>query len=136
MNKVCLTGRNVRPIELRYSEGSQIAVARLTIAVERKFKKEGDQQADFIQCKAFGKTAENLAKYIEKGRRIGIAGRLSSGSYVNREGQTVYYTEVIIEEFDFLDSAPKKDTEDTKNITEECPGFGDQLEMEEDLPWN
>lgn len=102
MNKVELVGRLVKDPELRYTQGeNSMAVARFTLAVNRRFKKE---EADFIQCLAFGKSAEFAEKYLRKGIKIGLCGRIQTGSYTNKDGQKVYTTEVVVEEMEFVES--------------------------------
>lgn len=106
MNKVILMGRLTRDPEVRYSQGENSkAVARYTLAVDRRFKRDGDDQtADFISCVAFGKSAEFAEKYFRKGIKIAVTGRIQTGSYTNQEGQKVYTTDVIIEEQEFAES--------------------------------
>lgn len=105
MNKVILMGRLTRDPEVRYSTGENAtAIARYTLAVDRKYKQEGQQNADFIQCIAFGKSAEFAEKYFRKGMKIAITGRIQTGSYTNKEGQKVYTTDVVIEEQEFAES--------------------------------
>ncbi len=105
MNKVILLGRLTRDAEVRYSQGeNSIAIARYTIAVDRRFNKDKEQSADFIQCIAFGKLGEFAEKYLKKGTKIAATGRLQTGSYTNKEGQKVYTTEVIVEECEFAES--------------------------------
>ena len=106
MNKVILMGRPTRDPEVRYSQGeNSIGIARFTLAVDRRFKRDGDQQtADFISCIAFKSTAEFIEKYIQQGTKVVIVGRIQTGSYTNKEGQKVYTTEVVIEEIDFAQS--------------------------------
>ena len=106
MNKVILMGRLTRDPEIRYSQGEQsTAVARYTIAVDRRFRRDGDQQtADFINCVAFGRQGEFAEKYFRKGIKIAITGRIQTGSYTNREGQKVYTTDVVVEEQEFAES--------------------------------
>ena len=105
MNKVILIGRLTRDPEVRYSAGENTtAIARYTLAVDRKYKQEGQQNADFIQCIAFGKSAEFAEKYFRKGMKIAITGRIQTGSYTNKEGQKVYTTDVVIEEQEFAES--------------------------------
>ena len=117
MNKVVEIGRMVADPEIRYSQTeNHMAIARFRVAVDRKYKKEGEPTADFVPCKAFGKTAEFIEKYFNKGRRIGIEGRLTSGSYTNQEGKTVYTLEVYVDNAEFVDDAPKKQT--TEETTE------------------
>ena len=95
MNKVVLMGRTTRDVEVRYS--GETAVARMTLAVDRRIKKEPEgQQADFVSCVAFGKTAEFLSKYGIKGTKFAISGRIQTGSYTNRDGVKVYTIPMII----------------------------------------
>ena len=101
MNKVILSGRFARDPEVRYTQGSQsMAVARFTLAVDRRFaKKDKDQQtADFINCTAFRNTAEFIEKYFRKGMKAVVFGRIQTGSYKNKEGNTVHTTDVVVEE--------------------------------------
>lgn len=104
MNKVILIGRTTKDAEVRYSQGSNMAVAKITLAVDRKFKKDGEPTADFINCTAFGKTAEVIEKYVFKGTKIAVTGRIQTGSYTNKDGQKVYTTDVMIEELEFCES--------------------------------
>ena len=105
MNKVILMGRLTRDPDIRYSAGENAtAVARYTLAVDRRFKRDGEQTADFISCVAFGRTAEFAEKYFHQGIRIVICGRIQTGSYTNREGVKVYTTEVVVEEQEFAES--------------------------------
>jgi len=106
MNKVILMGRLTRDPEVRYSQGDQAtAVARYTLAVDRRFKRDGDQQtADFINCVAFGRSGEFAEKYFHKGIKIAVTGRIQTGSYTNQEGQRVYTTDVVVEEQEFAES--------------------------------
>lgn len=112
MNKVVLMGRLTRDIEIRYSaRDSAMAIARYTLAVPRRFKREGEADVDFISCVAFGKAAEFAEKYFRQGTKIVITGRIQTGSYTNRDGQKVYTTEVVVEEQEFAES--KKSGEDS-----------------------
>ena len=106
MNKVILMGRLTRDPEVRYSQGEQAtAIARYTLAVDRRFRREGDQQtADFIGCVAFGRQGEFAEKYLRKGTKIAITGRIQTGSYTNKDGQKVYTTDVVVEEQEFAES--------------------------------
>ena len=105
MNKVILVGRLTRDPEVRYSQGENtMAIARYTIAVNRRFKREGDPEADFIRCAVFGRAAEFAEKYFRQGLRIAISGRIQTGSYTNKDGVRVYTTEVIVEEQEFAES--------------------------------
>ena len=105
MNKVILMGRLTRDPDVRYSAGeNSTAVARYTLAVDRRFHRDGDATADFIRCVAFGRQAEFAEKYLRQGTKIAITGRIQTGSYTNREGQKVYTTDVVVEEQEFAES--------------------------------
>ena len=105
MNKVILMGRLTRDPEVRYSAGeNSLAIARYTLAVDRRFRRDGEATADFINCVSFGKTAEFAEKYYRQGLKIVVSGRIQTGSYTNREGQKVYTTEVVVEEQEFAES--------------------------------
>ena len=109
MNKVILMGRLTRDPEVRYSQGeSPLAIARYTLAVDRRFNRSngGDNQqtADFINCVAFGRSGEFAEKYLRKGTKIVVSGRIQTGSYTNKDGQTVYTTEVVAEDQEFAES--------------------------------
>ncbi len=111
MNKVILMGRLTRDPEVRYSQGEQaVAVARYTLAVDRRFRRDNDQQtADFINCVAFGKSGEFAEKYFHKGIKIVVTGRIQTGSYTNQEGQKVYTTDVVVEDQEFAESKAASD---------------------------
>lgn len=113
MNKVELMGRLTRDPDIRYSQstqadGSQLGIARFTLAVDRRFRRrdggDNQQQADFISCTAFGRQAEFAEKYLHQGTKIVLVGRIQTGSYTNKDGQKVYTTEVIAEEIEFAES--------------------------------
>ena len=105
MNKVILIGRVVRDADIRYSQGANTTcIARYTLAVDRKFKQEGQPNADFINCIAFGKLGEFAEKYLHKGAKIAVTGRIQTGSYTNKDGQKVYTTDVVVEEQEFCES--------------------------------
>ena len=105
MNKVILMGRLTRDPDIRYSAGENAtAVARYTLAVDRRFKRDGEQSADFINCVAFGRSAEFAEKYFHQGIKIAITGRIQTGSYTNREGNKVYTTDVVVEDQEFAES--------------------------------
>ena len=106
MNKVILMGRLTRDPEVRYSSGeNQTAIARYSLAVDRRRGKNDDQpSADFINCVAFGRSAEFAEKYFHKGLKITVAGRIQTGSYTNKDGQKVYTTDVVVEEQEFAES--------------------------------
>lgn len=106
MNKVILMGRLTRDPEVRYSQGDNAtAVARYTLAVDRRFNRNNDDQtADFINCVAFGKSGEFAEKYLHKGTKIAITGRIQTGSYTNKDGVKVYTTDVVVEDQEFAES--------------------------------
>ena len=105
MNKVILIGRLTKDPEVRYSQGeNSAAVARYSLAVDRKFKQDGQPTADFINCIAFGKSGEFAEKYLRKGTKIAITGRIQTGSYTNKDGNKVYTTDVVVEEHEFVES--------------------------------
>lgn len=105
MNKVILMGRLVADPEVKHSQGENTtAIARYRLAIDRKFKKDGEQTADFIPCIAFGKSAEFAEKYLHKGTKIAVTGRIQTGSYTNKDGQKVYTTDVVVEEQEFCES--------------------------------
>ena len=110
MNKVILMGRLTRNPDVRYSQGEKATcVARYTLAVNRRFRREGDQDADFINCVAFGRQGEFAEKYLKQGTKIVISGRIQTGSYTNRDGVKVYTTDVVVEEQDFAVSDAKSE---------------------------
>lgn len=105
MNKVILMGRLTRDPEVRYGNGQNAtAVARYTLAVDRRFSREGEAATDFIGCVAFGKSAEFAEKYFRQGTKILVTGRIQTGSYTNRDGRKVYTTDVVVEEQEFAES--------------------------------
>ena len=107
MNKVILMGRLTRDAEVRYSQGeTSTAVARFTLAVDRRFRREGDGEgtADFINCVAFSRTAEFLERFGRKGTKFLVEGRIQTGSYTNKDGQRVYTTDVVIDQVEFAES--------------------------------
>lgn len=114
MNKVILMGRLTRDPDIRYSQGENAtAVARYALAVNRSFKREGEPDADFINCVAFGRAAEFAEKYFKKGSRILISGRIQTGSYTDRDGRKAYTTDVIIETQEFTESKQQEKREET-----------------------
>lgn len=105
MNKVNLIGRLTADPDIRYSQGENATcVARYRLAVNRKYKKDGEQEADFISCVAFGKSGEFAEKYLSKGMKIAVSGRIQTGSYTNNDGQKVYTTDIVVEEHEFCES--------------------------------
>lgn len=105
MNKVILMGRLTRDPEVRYSQGtSATAVARFSIAVDRRFKRDGEPDADFFNCTAFGKQAEFVEKYLHKGTKMVVVGRLQNDNYTNKDGQQVYSVRIMVDEMEFAES--------------------------------
>ena len=105
MNKVVLMGRLTRDPEVRYSQGENaLAIARYTLAVDRRFRRDGEASADFINCVVFGKSAEFTERYFRQGTKVAVSGRIQTGSYTNRDGVKVYTTEVVVEEQEFAES--------------------------------
>ena len=136
MNKVELVGRLTRDVEIRTTESGTVT-ARFSIAVSRRFKNaEGVYEADFINCVAFGKTAEFIGKYFSKGSMIGVTGRIQTGNYTNKDGLKVYTTDVVIEECEFVTG--KSDNNNTiKSEDPITPDFVDvPADTDEELPWN
>ncbi len=150
MNKVILMGRLTRDPDIRYSQNDQsMAIARYTLAVDRRGRRDGSdgqQTADFIGCVAFRQQAEFAEKYLRKGMKIAITGRIQTGSYTNRDGQKVYTTDVIVEDHEFCES---------KNANANAGGFSPAADsrpapgsavsdgfmnipdgIDEELPWN
>ncbi len=103
MNKVILMGRLTRDPEIRYGD-NQKAVGRFSLAVDRRFTREGEPTADFFNCTVFGKTAEFAEKYISKGTKVVLTGRVQNDNYTNKEGQTVYSVQIIVDEIEFAES--------------------------------
>jgi len=145
MNKVIMMGRLTRDPEVRYGQGSNTAVCKYSIAVDRRFKREGQPEADFFNCTVFGKGAEFAEKYLKKGTKIVISGSIQNDNYTNKDGQKVYSTQIIVDEQEFAesknaggngggnfgsgasDSAPSTSGDGFMNIPEA---------MEDELPFN
>ena len=105
MNKVILMGRLTRDPEVRYSQGEGgSAVARFSLSVDRRFKRAGDAEADFFNCTAFGRQAEFVERYLKRGTKMVVTGRIQNDNYTNREGQKVYSVQIIVEELEFAES--------------------------------
>jgi single-strand DNA-binding protein len=103
MNNVTLIGRLTRDPEVRYTSGSQMAVARFSIAIDRPSRQGGEKQTDFPSIVVFGKQAENCERFLTKGRLVGIEGRIQTGSYTNKDGNKVYTTDVVANRVEFLE---------------------------------
>lgn len=114
MNKVILMGRLTRDPEVRYSQGdSQMAIARFSLAVDKRFKKQGDTvTADFFNCTAFGKQGEFVEKYLKQGIKILLTGHIQNDNYTNKEGQKVYAIQIIVEELEFAESKSSQASND------------------------
>lgn len=113
MNKVILMGRLTRDPEVRYSQGSSTTtVARLSLAVDRRFKREGEPDADFFNCTAFGKQAEFVERFLKKGTKIVVSGRVQNDNYTNKDGQMVYSVQMLLDEIEFAES---KNTSSSNN---------------------
>ena len=120
MNKVILMGRLTRDPEVRYSQGENAtAVARYTLAVDRRFRRDGEPTADFINCVSFGRAAEFAERYLHQGTKIVAEGRIQTGSYTNKDGQKVYTTDVVVENCEFAES--KNSASDAGNYSSSRP---------------
>lgn len=126
MNKVILMGRLTRDPEVRYTQGeSQMAIARYTLAVDRRFNRNNDENtADFISCVAFGKTGEFAEKYLRKGTKIAVTGRIQTGSYTNKDGVKVYTTDVVVEDHEFVESKGSSSSDGGYGSSNFGSGFG------------
>ena len=144
MNRVVLIGRLVADPEVRYTQGDQpMCIAAYRLAVERRGKKqEGQQNADFISIKAFGKGGEFAEKYLHKGMKIAVSGHIQTGSYTKQDGTKVYTTDVIVDEQEFCESRQANDTAQnyTPREPKEAPSMGDFMSIpdgiDEELPFN
>lgn len=132
MNNVILIGRLTRDPELRYTQQTNTAVARFTVAVDRQ---NGKKEADFIGCKAFGKTAEVIDRYMSKGRQIAIEGRIQTGNYKDKDGRTVYTTAVIVNRVEFIGS--RNDNNDSVKADDtDNPAISDAFNaVDDDIPF-
>ena len=131
MNKVILMGRLTRDPEVRYSQGDNaMAIARYTLAVDRRFNRGGDENsADFIGCVAFGKSAEFAERYLHKGTKLLVTGRIQTGSYTNKDGVKIYITDIVVENIEFAESKNAGGSGDS--------GFGNiPEEMEAEMPFH
>ena len=137
MNKVIIIGRFTRDPEIKYSTGENAtATARFSLAVNRRFKnKEGNYDADFINCVAFGKTAEFIEKYFTKGMAIGITGRIQTGSYTNKEGQKIYTTDVVVEETEFVESKNKGTSDNVPNNNANSNSDFEEIVSDDEMPF-
>lgn len=118
MNNVSLVGRLVRDPEVRYGQNESVSVAKFSLAVERKWKRDGEPTVDFINCTVFGKSAEFTEKYFRKGMRVAITGRIQTGSYKNKDGQTVFTAEIIVESQEIAQSKSESNESSTASNAE------------------
>ena len=134
MNKVILIGRLTKDVDVRHT--GETAVARYSLAVDRKFKKEGEQTADFINCVAFGKNGEFAEKYLHKGMKIAVTGRIQTGNYKDKDGKTVYTTDIVVEEHEFCESKGTKE-DVVPTFKPDASGFISIPDgIEDELPFN
>ena len=116
MNKVILLGNLTRDPEIRYSQGEkQIAIARFSLAVNRRFANDGETNADFLNCTAFGKTAEFIEKYFRQGSRMSLVGRIENNNYTNKNGEKVYSVQIMVEEVEFAERKSSQSNNQTQN---------------------
>lgn len=139
MNKVILMGRLTRDPEVRYSQtDSNMAIARFSLAVDRRFKKQGDTvTADFFNCTAFGKQAEFVEKYLKQGTKIVVTGRIQNDNYTNKEGQKVYSVQIMVEEIEFAESKAAGQGAQNNDSMPPSDGFMNIPDgVENELPFN
>lgn len=136
MNKVMIIGKLIRDVERYTANDNNTAIARYTLAVKRQFRQKGEADADFLRCIAFGRTAEAAEKYLGKGLRVCVEGRIQTRTYTNGEGQKMYATDIVVERQEFLErkSQPSPDSDAAENPGD---GFMDIPDgIEEELPFN
>lgn len=140
MNKVYLIGRLVSDPDVRYSQGdTSTAIAKYRLAVNRRFKRDADQEADFISCVSFGKNGEFAEKYLKKGMKIAVSGRIQTGNYTNQEGQKVYTTDIVVEEHEFCESkgSEGRTSQPSPSFPTDSDGFINIPDgIDEELPFN
>ena len=145
MNKVILLGRLTRDPEVRYSQGANpTAVARFSIAVNRRFKREGEPDADFFNCTSFGKQAEFVERYLHKGIKVALSGRIQNDNYTNKDGQMVYSVRVLVDEIEFAESknsASQNEDDFARGSAPAAPAMNDGFMnipdgIDEELPFN
>lgn len=136
MNKVILLGRLTRDPDIKTTQADEPrTIARYTVAVDRRFKKDGQQNADFVSCVAFGKQGEFADKYLKQGTKIALTGRIQTGSYTDKNGNKVYTTDVVVEEQEFAESK-KQDTQQDEQPAVSNDGFMNVPDgIEADLPF-
>lgn len=144
MNKVILMGRLTRDPEVRYSQGeSSLAIARFSLAVDRRFKRQGEPEADFFNCTAFGKQAEFTERYLKQGTKMVVVGRIQNDNYTNKEGQKVYSTQIMVDELEFAESKASNNESGYQPTSRPAPSqaVGDGFMnipdgIDEELPFN
>ena len=144
MNKVILLGNLTRDPEIRYSQGEkQIAVARFSLAVNRRFAKDGETNTDFFNCTAFGKTAEFIEKYFRQGSRMSLVGRIENNNYTNKNGEKVYSVQIMVEEVEFAERKSSQSNNQTQNQNQTAQANGEDDDfmnipdgIEDGLPFN
>lgn len=144
MNKVILLGNLTRDPEIRYSQGEkQMAVARFSLAVNRRFAKDGETNADFLNCTAFGKTAEFVEKYFRQGSRMSLVGRIENNNYTNKNGEKVYSVQIMVEEVEFAERKSAQSNNQTQNQNQPAQANGTDDDfmnipdgIEDGLPFN
>ena len=127
MNKAILMGRLTRDPEIRYSQGdNSMAIAKFSLAVDRRYKKQGDEvTADFFNCTAFGKLAEIVEKYVIKGSKVLITGRIQNDNYTNKDGQKVYGIKIMVDELDFAESKASREQGAQQENDNSYPAMGE-----------
>ena len=144
MNKVILMGRLTRDPDVRYSQGeNSMAIARYTLAVDRRFKRDGEASADFISCVAFAKQAEFAERYLHQGTKLVVEGRIQTGSYTNKDGQKVYTTDIVVENCEFAESKATSDSNSGASRPEPVNAAGEgflnipqSVDEEDELPFD
>lgn len=144
MNKVILLGNLTRDPEIRYSQGEkQIAIARFSLAVNRRFSNDGETNADFFNCTAFGKTAEFVEKYFRQGSRMSLVGRIENNNYTNKNGEKVYSVQIMVEEVEFAERKSAQSNNQTQNQNQPAQTNGGDDDfmsipdgIEDGLPFN
>ena len=137
MNHTYYIGRLTADPDVRYTQGQNpVCIARYTLAVDRKYKKEGEQTADFIRCVAFGKNGEFAEKYLKKGMKIAVSGRTQTGSYKDKDGKTVYTNDNVVEEHEFCESKQSNGQSKPKKEESSMDGFMNIPDnIDEELPF-
>ena len=136
MNKIILLGRLTKDPEVRYTQGQNaMAIGKFSLAVNRKYKRENEPEADFFNCTSFGKQAEFVEKYLKKGSKVLISGRVQNDNYTNKEGQKVYGVQIMVEEIEFAES--KGNNTETQPVQQQSNDYVEIPEsLQEELPFN